>query len=108
MAQVKSKLSPSRRELIELMQRINYGCIEGLHVLDGDPVFDPMPTVSRVYSFGKENGPNTSSNKDSFILKKKVSELFEVFDRERLLTIKELKVDNGLPLRMTVAEVARV
>jgi len=102
MAGVKSNITPSRRELIELMQRINFGCIEGLHVRDGEPVLNPMPTVKRVYMFGKDNGPNASSKTDSFTLKKKVIELFEIFDRERSLTIQELKIDNGLPLRMTV------
>lgn len=102
MAIVKSNLTPSRRELIELMQRINFGCIEGLQIRDGEPVFNPMPTVRRVFMFGKDNGPNAASNADSFTLKKKVTDLFEIFDRERSLTIQELKIDNGLPLRMTV------
>jgi len=36
-----------------------------------------------------------------------VAELFEVFDRERSLLIQELMIDNGLPVRMTVADAAR-
>ena len=37
-----------------------------------------------------------------------VAELFEVFDRERFLSIQELMIDNGLPIRMTVADEVRV
>ena len=103
----KSDLSGPRRRLVELMQEINYGRIERLEVRDGEPVFDPPPTVLRLFLFGKDNGPNASRGNDGFALKKKVAELFEVFDRERSLSIQELMIDNGLPVRMTVADAAR-
>jgi hypothetical protein len=103
----KAALSPARRRLVELMQEINYGRIERLEVRDGEPVFDPPPTVLRLFLFGKDNGPNASRGNDGFALKKKVAELFEVFDRERSLSIQELMIDNGLPVRMTVADAAR-
>ena len=45
---------------------------------------------------------------DSFALKKKVAELFEVFDRERSFLILELVIDNGLPVRMAVADAIRI
>ena len=91
-----------------MMQEINYGRIERLQVRDGEPVLDPPPTVLRLFVFGKDNGANVARTKDSFTLKKKVSELFEVFDRERSLSVQELMIDNGLPVRMTVADVGRV
>jgi len=103
----KATLTPARKRLVELMQEINYGRIEQLHVRDGEPVFDPPPTVLRLFLFGKDNGPNESRGNDGFALKKKVAELFEVFDRERLLSIQELMIDNGLPVRMTVADEVR-
>lgn len=104
----KATLTPARKRLLELMQEINYGRIEKLHVRDGEPVFDPPPTVLRLFLFGKDNGPNESRGNDGFALKKKVAELFEVFDRERSLSIQELMIDNGLPVRMTVADAVRV
>ena len=104
----KATLTPARKRLIELMQEINYGRIEKLHVRDGEPVFDPPPTVLRLFLFGKDNKPNESRGNDGFALKKKVAELFEVFDLERSLSIQELKIDNGLPIRMTVADDFRV
>lgn len=103
----KKDLSIPRKRLDELMQEVNYGRIEGLQVRDGEPVFDPPPTVVRLYRFGKENGPNTAYSSDDFALKKKVVELFEVFERERSLSIQELMIDNGLPVRMTVADAVR-
>lgn len=104
----KVALTPARKRLVELMQEINYGRIEGLQVQDGEPVFDPPPTVLRLFLFGKDNWPNESRGNDGFALKKKVAELFEVFDRERSLSIQELMIDNGLPVRMTVADAVRV
>ena len=104
----KATLTPARKRLVELMQEVNYGRIERLQIRDSEPVFDPPPTVLRLFLFGKENGPNTSHSTGGFALTKKVAELFEVFDRERSLSIQELMIDNGLPVRMAVAGVARV
>ena len=104
----KAALAPARKRLVELMQEINYGRIEKLHVRDGEPVFDPPPTVLRLFLFGKDNGPNESRGNDGFALKRKVAELFEVFDRERSLSIQELMIDNGLPVRMIVADAVQV
>ncbi len=103
----KAALSPARRRLVELMQEINYGRIENLQIEGGEPIFNPQPTVLRQYLFGKENGPNPYRGVDSFTLKKKVTELFEIFDRELSLSIQELIIDNGLPVRMTVTDAVR-
>jgi hypothetical protein len=103
----KAALTPARKRLIELMQEINYGRIERLEVRAGEPVFDPPPTVLRLFLFGKDNGPNALRGSDAFALKKKVTRLFEIFDREQSLFIRELMVDNGLPIRMTVAAKTR-
>jgi len=104
----KTTLSSARKYLVELMQDINYGRIERLQIRDGEPVFDPPPIRLKLFLFGKQNGPNTSSRNDGFALKKKVVELFEVFDREQSLSIHELVIDNGLPIRMTVANEIRI
>lgn len=39
----KASLTPARRRLLELMQEINFGRIEGLAVRGGEPVLDPPP-----------------------------------------------------------------
>ena len=104
----KQEISAPRRRLLELMQDVNFGRIEGLQVRDGEPVLDPMPTKLRLFLFGKDNKPNVSRVNDRFTLKKNVLELFEVFDRERSLSIQELMIDDGLPVRMIVADVDRI
>ena len=47
-----ASLPPARRRLLTLMQELNFGWIENLSVQDGDPVFDPPPTVVRQVKFG--------------------------------------------------------
>ena len=107
-ATTKAALTPARRRLVELMQEVNFGRIERLEVRDWEPVLDPPPRVVRQVVFGKANGPNPRRTHDGFALKRKVTELFEVFDRERSLLILELVIDNGLPVRMAVADGIRV
>lgn len=103
----KREISAPRTRLLELMQEINFGRIEGLQVRDGEPVFDPMPTTLSLFLFGKDNGANASGVNDRFALKNNVVELFKVFDRERSFSIQELMIDNGLPVRMIVVDIAR-
>ena len=103
-ALTKAGLSPARCRLVEAMQEINYGRIEGLAVRDREPVFEPAPRLVRQVVFGKANGPHPGRGQDGFALKKKVAELFEIFDRERSLFIQELVIDNGLPVRMSVTD----
>ena len=103
----KAALTPARQRLIEVMQEVRYGRIERLEVRDWEPVFKPPPRVVRQIVFGKENEPHTARNRDAFALKKSVAELFEIFDRERSLSIQELVIENGLPVRMTVADAIR-
>ena len=104
----KAALTPARRLLVELMQDVNFGRVERLEVRDWEPVLDPPPRVVRQIVFGKANGPNARRATDGFVLKKKVAELFEVFDRERSFLILELVIDNGLPVRMAVADTSRI
>ena len=106
-AVTKAALTPARKRLVELMQELNHGRIEGLQVRDGEPVFDPPPTMLRLFIFGKGNGPNDARGRKGFVLKGKVTELFEVFDRERSLSIQQLMIDDGLPVRMTVVDEIR-
>jgi hypothetical protein len=104
----KQSLSPARRRLVEIMQDVNFGRLEKLHVRDGEPVFDDAPIVRREIVFGKPNTPNSARNKDDFALKEQIIELFGLFDQQRSVTVESLVIQNGLPVRMTVADIVRV
>jgi hypothetical protein len=93
-----------RRRLVELMQHVNFGRIEGLTIQDGEPVLDPMPWVVNEVKFGGENGPRAELATGDFLLKAQVVELFRCFDRLRDVVIEVLEVKHGLPFRMLVAD----
>jgi hypothetical protein len=100
----KHDLSARRAGLLELMQAINFGRIEGLAVLDGEPVLDPPPRVIREVKFGGENGPRPELDAGNFLLKTQVVELFQHFDHLGDGTIDVLEIKHGLPFRLILAE----
>lgn len=104
---MKNDLSQPRQQLIDVMQQTNYGRIEGLKVHDGEPVFYPFPNVVQHVMFGKKNGPNELRGSD-FVLKQKVAEMFEMFDRKSTFCIQELYIENGLPVKMTIKNLVQV
>ena len=97
-------LSPAGKYLVEVMQRLNFGCIEGLVVRDGEPVFDPPPRVLREVKFGGENGPRPEAAKADFALKAQVRELFAQMEAMGSGVILSLEVKHGLPFKMTIEE----
>jgi hypothetical protein len=101
----KAKLSEPRRKLVELMQSINFGRIEGLAIRDGEPILNPRPVVVHEHKFGGENGPRTELGTADFLLKQQVVELFAFFDVLRNGVIDVLEVKHGLPFRVIVTEV---
>lgn len=101
----KQKLSAARSDLLELMQHINFGRIEGLAIRQGEPVLDPHPVVIREHKFGGENGPRPELATDKFLLKQRVVELFAYLDEFQNGVIDVLEIKHGLPFRMIVTEV---
>ncbi|OPZ50261.1 MAG: hypothetical protein BWY92_00967 [Firmicutes bacterium ADurb.BinA052] len=100
----KSDLTPLKARLIELMQRINHGRIEGLHILDGEPQFDPPPRVIRQVKLDREEGPRPESGKADFALKADVVRLFAQLDAIGDGVVISIEVLHGLPFRMTFEE----
>ncbi len=100
----KSSLPPGRRRLVELMQRVNFGRIEGLLVRDGNPVFDEKspPRIVLEVKFGGDNGPRPEAAIADFALKAQVVDLFDHLTRLRNARIEALTVKHGLPFGMHV------
>ncbi|HCF06303.1 MAG TPA: hypothetical protein DEU72_08760 [Desulfomicrobiaceae bacterium] len=103
----KASLTPARRRLLELMQEINFGRIEGLAVRGGEPVLDPPPRVVREIKFGGENGPRRELGSDDFALKAQAVEFFTHLSRLGDGTVEILEIKHGLPFRMSVEEAVR-
>jgi hypothetical protein len=99
--------SEPRQRLVELMQQMNFGRIEGLVVRDGEPVLnDPAPKVFREVKFGGDNAPRAEAGATDFALKARITELFEHFDRLRNGRIEVLTIKHGLPFGMHVEAAA--
>ncbi|MDY3563387.1 hypothetical protein R5W23_004890 [Gemmata sp. JC673] len=92
-----SALSPARRQFLGLLQRLNFGRVEGLLVRAGEPVLDPMPVVIREHKFGGDNGPRPEAGRPDHQLKAQVTDLMALLDALGDGTIAVLSVKHGLP-----------
>lgn len=93
-----SSLSPNCQRFVRLMQSLNYGRIEALHVRGGEPVFQPPPKVHRTIKIAAQNGAHAEAKIEDFALKQRV---VAFFDRLREIddgVIEVLEVAAGLPL----------
>jgi len=104
MADRKSSLTPPQARLVELMQRLNFGRIEDLHVRNGEPQFDPPPRVFRDVRPGRDNAPRPEAGKADFDLKTEIVDLFVHLEAVGDGVIERIEVQHGLPFRMTFGE----
>jgi hypothetical protein len=102
----KASLSPSRRRLIEAMQRLNFGRIEGLAIRDGEPVFVPAPRMIQDIKIGGENGPRPELTIEDFALKSSVIELFDHLSRIGNGTLESIEIKYGVPFKLVVEQAA--
>ena len=98
----KSDLSPARQRLLEICQELNFGRIENLQIVGGEPVFDPQPHAVRDVAFGKENGPRPEREAGDFLLKIHAVEFFAYLDEIGDGVIEILTLKHGLPFQMNV------
>jgi hypothetical protein len=101
-AAAKSSLSESQRQLVELMQRLNFGRIEDLQVRGGKPVFDPAPRVVRKLKIGSENGPRPETACEDFLLKQQTREMLEAIAQLGDGEVRAIEVKHGLAFAMEI------
>lgn len=105
MAQVnKANLTPPKRQLIELMQDINFGRITNLPVRDGEPELTPDTVIEREIKLGGQNGPRPERDQDDFILKQEAVALLEQLSRMGSGKVCLLEIKHGLPFLMRIEE----
>lgn len=98
----KSSLSEAQGCLVELLQNLNFGRIEGLWVKGGEPTFDPAPRIVRKLKIGGENGPRRETALPDFWLKQQTSEMLEAIAELGDGEILSIEVKHGLPFAMEV------
>ena len=101
-----SDLTPLQQRLVELMQKVNFGRIEGIIIRDGEPILDPLPRIVQKVKFCAENGPRPETGKQNFTLKASVRDLFAKIEALGDGIIHSLEVKHGLPFDMEFEEKA--
>jgi len=94
-------LSPPRRNLVRLMQRIGFGHIEGLAVSGGEPVIDTQTRVVREVKFDAVCSVTPSTESD-YALKQQVLVLIEQLNAIGDSRINLIEIKHGLPFRMSI------
>ncbi len=101
----KSSLSTPQKRLLEIMQKMNYGRIEGLSIRAGQPEFSPAPKLVRDVKLGApDNGVRPELRTSDFALKREHVELFDNLRRLGNGIVDCIEVKAGLPFRMTTVE----
>ena len=108
MGLTKCDLTASKRKLLELMQHINFGRIDGLTIENSEPVFDPPPRVVREIKLGGVYSPRPEIESDNFTLKSKAVEFLSHLEHLCNGTVETIEIKHGLPFHMRIEEPIRV
>jgi len=98
----KSSLSPARRRLVELFQRVRYGRIARLPVRGGEPVLDRGLRWTRTVKVLGENDPHPASLVEEFALRREVVAFFRLLREVGDGELADVEVRNGLPFLFEV------
>lgn len=97
-------LSPNLRRLFERMRRLGYGTIHGLHVLAGDPLFNPPPLVVRTVRLSDHVSTSQGTANADYTLKREQIALLRELTAIEAGVIEVIKVHDGLPVGLEMHE----
>jgi len=93
-------LTPGQRQVVEIIEALGFGTIQGLSIRDGQPCYDPAPKILKSIKLGSPpERPRASSDTDT--LKKEFANLFDCLSGLCDGTV-DIEVQHGLPLRLIV------
>lgn len=98
------RLSPARRQLLEMLLHLGHGRFENVPIRGGDPVLDPRPRIVFVY----KTCPGTNRRRYPITVADlartpEVQSLFGQFDRISDGVIDLIQVQNALPFLVEIA-----
>ena len=96
--------SERTKQLIRLMQDLNFGRIMDLPVRNGEPVFDQPVQVVRTVKIAASNGPRPEVQCGDFDLKVEVQSLLHWIARIKTGCIQCIEVKHGLPFVIEIKE----
>jgi hypothetical protein len=94
------QLSPARQALVRILQAINFGELQGIHIRDADPIFDGDSVVIVDAKLDKEEVPRPELDLADFALSAEVLRLMSRLDELKSGTIQRLEVRAGIPRRL--------
>ena len=95
-----SQLSASRRVLLRICQSLNYGQILDLHIVDGEPTFNPPPTVLLDISLSGSRAPRPECQLEDFVLSAEAVRLLNRIEQFQSGKVRRIEVQAGLPKRL--------
>lgn len=98
----KQSLSVPRQRLIEFMQLINFGRIERLKIMRGEPDLASIAKAVSTHKLKGEKGPRSEVSVPDFLLKQEVVELFHMLDQLQDGHIELIVVQHGLPFLLEI------
>jgi hypothetical protein len=91
-----SGLLPAKRRLVDILQRLQFGRIEGLEIVRGEPQWEPAPTIIRTIKL-PAGSPVSEPCSADFELKKEIRDLFWQFHHYEDFVVHRLEFRFGLP-----------
>ena len=101
----KSSLSVAQRQLVELLQQLNFGRLEGLQVRGGQPVLQSARIVKK-FRMGAENAARSESNLQDFWLKQQAIEMLQAISALGDGEVLAIEVKYGLPFLIEIEHAA--
>ena len=98
----KRQLSAARAQLVELMQRINFGRIERMSVVNRQPVLSSIGKALSTIKLKSENGPRAELESSDFLLKQEIVRLCDQLDEIGDGEIDLIEVKHGLPFLLEI------
>ena len=97
-------LSPGRQRLVRLIQRVNFGRVENLLIVHGEPVFKPAPRMVQTVKLGGDNERRAEAGIEDFQLTGPVMDMLNQLTDLGDGRIERLDVRHGLPFFMEIEQ----
>ena len=94
-------LKEGQRRIVEIIEALPFGRIEGLSVRDGLPCYDQAPRIVQDIKLGSELEPQPPRARPDLTLKKEFESLFDLLRDVRDGTV-DIETRHSLPFRLTV------
>ena len=95
--------SPERQQLARMIEELEFGRIDGLLVIQGQPRFSPRPRCTRVFNLTAGDTYDARRSGREYRLRT-MRALFRRLDSIRGAAVVSILVQHGLPVRLTVHE----